>query len=715
MFDEKNGSFEGPEGQKAPQSVTGEREEPDVIETDGAIRASQQNGGEASADPMAGSPAGNDSSSDSGQNPGAAYGSQAGGAAYGGPAEDSTYVAQTDAYGSSAGASAGSSQTDSYNGSAGYSSSAGSQGQAGSYGSGAGHHSDPTGDSPTRGYNGSNYAYSSTAGSQGQTGSYGSAGYGNSSTYGNSPTNGSQTGSYGSGAGYGNSSAYGSQTGVGYGNSSAYGSQTGNYDSGTGNNGQSGGTSYAGQTYQFAEESQVPEDPSAKKKRRKEKKEKKPGGTGKKWGLTIAMAAVFGLVAAAVFLGVTYTAGLLTGSNSVKETAEASAPEIGAGGNEDGSGSGADGSDSAAESASDAASDNTAIDVADVDDGIVDDVAKSAMPSMVTVTTLTTEEIQTFFGQSSEYQAEGAGTGVIVGENETELLIATNNHVIVDADSITVGFIDETTVDASLKGTDTDNDLAIVAVKLEDISEDTRSQIAAITIGDSDALELGDQVVAIGNALGYGQSVTAGYVSAFDRSLTLSYEDGTTFESTGLIQTDAAINGGNSGGALLNMRGELIGINEAKAGSSGYGTASVENMGYAIPIAKAMPILEDLMTMETRERVSEENAGYLGVTIADVTAESAQIYGMPQGACIYNIVPEGPSAAAGLKNGDIIVKFDGKTVSSYDTLKSIMEYYTAGETVDVTIARANEGEYVEHTYQVTLAAKDELDYESVQE
>ena len=223
------------------------------------------------------------------------------------------------------------------------------------------------------------------------------------------------------------------------------------------------------------------------------------------------------------------------------------------------------------------------------------------MPSVVTISTMSVEEMRSFFGGTQQYEVEGAGTGVIVGENDSELLIATNNHVVEGATSLSVGFIDESTAEAEVKGSDADNDLAVVSVKLSDISSDTMNQIKIASIGDSDDLELGQQVVAIGNALGYGQSVTCGYVSALNRSLTLTDENGTTINSTGLIQTDAAINPGNSGGALLNMKGELVGINEAKSSSTPDGS-SVDNIGFAIPIDKAEESLKDLMNLPTREK-----------------------------------------------------------------------------------------------------------------
>ena len=229
------------------------------------------------------------------------------------------------------------------------------------------------------------------------------------------------------------------------------------------------------------------------------------------------------------------------------------------------------------------------------------------MPSVVTISTMSVEEMRSFFGGTRQYEVEGAGTGVIVGKNDSELLIATNNHVVEGASSLSVGFIDEESAAAEVKGTDVDNDLAVVSVKLSDIPDDTMNQIRIATAGDSDELQLGDQVVAIGNALGYGQSVTSGYVSALDRDLTLTDQNGTTINSTGLIQTAAAINEGNSGGALLNMNGELIGINEAKTASSSTGT-SVDNIGFAIPIDKAEKSLQQLMNLTTREKVDASQA-----------------------------------------------------------------------------------------------------------
>ena len=338
--------------------------------------------------------------------------------------------------------------------------------------------------------------------------------------------------------------------------------------------------------------------------------------------------------------------------------------------------------------------------------GTVSEVAANAMPSLVTISTMTVEEMRNFFGGTQQYEVQGAGTGVIVGENDKELLIATNYHVVEGASSLSVGFIDEHSVEAAVKGSDVNNDLAVVAVKLSDIPDDTMEQIKIATIGDSDTLQLGDQVVAIGNALGYGQSVTRGYVSGLERDLTLTYGDGTTIQSTGLIQTDAAINSGNSGGALLNMKGELIGINEAKSSGSSSG-ASVDNIGFAIPIDKAQGSLQEMMNMETRERVDADQASYIGIRGGDVSSEAIQLYNVPAGVVVTEVVENGPAADAGIEAGDIITELDGRTISGMSQLQQTLEYYAAGEKVDVVIQRSGDNGYEAKTVSITLgAAKD---------
>lgn len=334
----------------------------------------------------------------------------------------------------------------------------------------------------------------------------------------------------------------------------------------------------------------------------------------------------------------------------------------------------------------------------------VTDVAQAVMPAVVSITNKSVQEVQDMFGmygiygygsgRTYTYENESAGSGIIIGENDDELLICTNNHVVEGATEITVGFVDNEVYEAVVKGTDASNDLAVVAVSLEDISDDTMSQIKVAQIGDSDQLLVGQQVVAIGNALGYGQSVTTGIVSALDRMIDL---DG---YSAALIQTDAAINPGNSGGALLDMNGNVIGINSAKAASSG-----VEGMGYAIPISYAKPILEDLMNKKTRtETVEEEDSAFIGISGESVSDEMSQIYGIPKGIFLTDVQSGSPADDAGLQKGDVIVKFDGSSVGSMSELRDMLAYYAAGEEVPVTVSYQKDGEYVEEKVTLTLGA-----------
>ncbi len=324
----------------------------------------------------------------------------------------------------------------------------------------------------------------------------------------------------------------------------------------------------------------------------------------------------------------------------------------------------------------------------------VSDVVEQVMPSMVSIMNHYVERVS-YFGRVLEQEQTGSGTGIIVGENETELLIATNYHVVADAQQLTVHFDDDQEVNAVIKGTDSDMDLAVIAVPLSEMSNETKSKIAIANLGDSDSLKLGEPVIAIGNALGYGQSVTGGWISALNREIEL--EDGSkgTF-----IQTDAAINPGNSGGALLNVNGEVIGINSNKIG----GTV-IEGIGYAIPISAAQPILENLMTKQTRTKVSDEESGYLGIIPQSVTSDAAQIYGMPQGVFVYQIEEDTPAAMGGMLRGDIITKLDGTRLSTADELRENLKYYRAGETVDVTVMRNQEGEYIEIVLQITLGSR----------
>lgn len=337
----------------------------------------------------------------------------------------------------------------------------------------------------------------------------------------------------------------------------------------------------------------------------------------------------------------------------------------------------------------------------------VSDVAAAVMPAVVSITNKSVQEVQNLFGMygwygygnrgygdTYTYESESCGSGIIIGENDEELLICTNNHVVEGATEITVGFVDDEVYAAAVKGTDASNDLAVVAVKLEDISSDTMEQIKIAEIGNSDDLLVGEQVVAIGNALGYGQSVTTGIVSALNRTIDL---DG---YSAALIQTDAAINPGNSGGALLDMQGRVIGINSAKASSSG-----VEGMGYAIPISYAQPILEDLMNKKTRtEEVSEADSAFIGISGEGVSDEMSELYGIPKGIYLTEVQEGSPADQAGLTKGLVIVKFDGSSVTSMEELKSMLAYYAAGEEVPVTISYQQDGEYVEEKITLTLGA-----------
>ena len=335
--------------------------------------------------------------------------------------------------------------------------------------------------------------------------------------------------------------------------------------------------------------------------------------------------------------------------------------------------------------------------------GNVADVAEAVMPSIVSITNKSVQEVQDwFYRRSYQYESESAGSGIIVGKNDTELLICTNNHVVEDASTLTVSFVDESSYEAQVKGTDASNDLAVVAVPLDEISDETMNSIKIAEIGDSDSMRVGEQVVAIGNALGYGQSVTTGIISAKDRSIGVSSgsysSDTTSYEN--LIQTDAAINFGNSGGALLNMNGEVIGINSAKASASG-----VEGMGYAIPVSKAMPILEKLMTRRTRTLVDEDKVGYMGISGEGVSNEAVQFYNIPAGLYVTSVGDGTPADAAGLREGDIITAFDSEPIRSMKELQQTLQYYEEGETVEMTIQNNDGGAYEEKTITITLGSR----------
>lgn len=352
----------------------------------------------------------------------------------------------------------------------------------------------------------------------------------------------------------------------------------------------------------------------------------------------------------------------------------------------------------------------------------VSDIAESVMPSIVAITNRSVQEVQNFFsmfgygGQTQLRETESAGSGFIIGKNAEELLLVTNYHVVEDADTLSACFIDNQAYEANVKGTDPDNDLAVLAIPLESISDETMAQIKVASIGDSDSLKVGEQVVAIGNALGYGQSVTTGIVSATNRTISTSSSTANTSaddESVPTyIQTDAAINPGNSGGALVNMNGEVIGINSAKIASS-----SVEGMGYAIPVSRVSDIIETLMNETTRTKVSDEEKASIGITGITVDATVSQTYGIPTGAYIASVSEGSAAEAAGLQKGEVITKFDGKTVSGIEELKDLLQYYAAGETVEITVKVPGSGEYEEKTVSLTLghaaAASEETESEEL--
>lgn len=332
----------------------------------------------------------------------------------------------------------------------------------------------------------------------------------------------------------------------------------------------------------------------------------------------------------------------------------------------------------------------------------VSSIVKSAMPSIVSITNKSVQEVQNYFSrfgygymQPQLEETESCGSGIIIGKNDTELLIVTNYHVIEDADTLSASFIDNQVYEAVAKGTNPENDLAVIAVPLESISDDTMNQIAIAAIGDSDEMNVGEQVVAIGNALGYGQSVTTGIVSALNRSI--SSETGNESESLTYIQTDAAINPGNSGGALLNMKGEVIGINSAKLSST-----EIEGMGYAIPTSRASDIIERLMNQTTRTKVDASEQGTIGIQGIDVTSEIQTAYQIPQGIYISKITSGSAAEAAGIRPGSVLTTFDGQTISGVTALQELLQYYKAGESIELLLQVPTDGSYQEQTVTITL-------------
>ena len=425
---------------------------------------------------------------------------------------------------------------------------------------------------------------------------------------------------------------------------------------------------------------------SGKKRQKKAKmpkmpKIKRPHGFGRTVAKCAALAVVFGLVSSAVFYGTGIAVKKAAGVSDVQQAAESS-QESGAA--EKKAASAAPNSGSLA--ATGVSSVTTVEDVSDIVDNV--------MPSIVAITNMGQDAIQDFFGRTYVQDTESAGSGIIIGQTEDEIYIATNNHVVANSNELTVNFIDDQTVAAEIKGTDSSTDLAVLSVKVKDIPEETMDQIKVATLGSSEEIKVGQSAIAIGNALGYGQSVTTGVISAVDREVTVSDEMTGTSVTNDLIQTDAAINPGNSGGALLNVKGEVIGINSVK-----YSDTEVEGMGYAIPISAAEPIINNLIT---REVVAD-----IGVAGQDITSDLAKNFGMPEGLYITQVTANSAAEQAGIKKGDIITKFDGRAVKGLESLSEIMQYYAAGTEVEVTIQTNQNGEWQEQTVSVVLGRKND--------
>lgn len=334
----------------------------------------------------------------------------------------------------------------------------------------------------------------------------------------------------------------------------------------------------------------------------------------------------------------------------------------------------------------------------------VSDIVDKVMPSIVSITNMSVEEVQSFFGGVTQQTSESAGTGIIISQNDTELLIVTNNHVVEGSDTLTVTFDDAISVEANIKGTNSEYDVAVIAVPLDSIPNDTMDAISVAALGDSTSLKVGEPAIAIGNALGYGQSVTTGVISALNRSVSeTDQQTGQTVESSAkLIQTDAAINPGNSGGALVNVNGEVIGINSSKLVGE-----TVEGVGYAIPISDVSDLIQELMNQETKTKVDSADQGVIGITGMDVPAEYSQQLNMPNGVYVTEVSPNGGAAAAGMTRGCIITAINGTSVDSMSALQEQLQYYAKGETVTLTIqVPQTNGEYAEQNVEVTLGAKE---------
>jgi serine protease Do len=454
------------------------------------------------------------------------------------------------------------------------------------------------------------------------------------------------------------------------------------------NYGSTSAESGSANTYHYEQPQQKPQ-----------KQKKQGGGTGRKIALGICCGLLFGIFAGAGFEAVTTASDLVKGNLGLKTTTAAAVDTA---------------SESVAETTAEEAPADTGITTVSSTETVVQttvtdvtSVVQEVMPAVVSVNNKYVETTS-FWGQQYSSEGSSTGSGIIVGQNDTELLLVTNYHVVESAEELTVQFVDGSQVLAQIKGTDENKDLAVIAVQLNDIDSSTMDAIAIAKLGNSDELTVGEPVIAIGNALGYGQSVTTGVVSALNRALAVSSDSSSYTSQSGyqedeevntFIQTDAAINPGNSGGALLNMKGEVIGINSNKIGGS-----AVEGMGYAIPISDAQPIIENLMTKQTKLKVNEDSKGYLGITGIDVVEEYSQIYGMPQGVYVSSVSEGTGAAAAGLVKGDIITALNGEEVKSMDDLKNELSYYAAGTTVELTIMQGSPTGYQAKTVEVTLGA-----------
>lgn len=381
-------------------------------------------------------------------------------------------------------------------------------------------------------------------------------------------------------------------------------------------------------------------------------------------GKVATYAVVFGLVGGITFEGVNYTAGRLTGNAAVESTASP---------------------------ASKLKMTSTSASGSDETSGTVSGVAANVLPSIVAIDVTVQEQTQDVFGRTYSQEGSGSGSGIIVAQDDDNLYIATNNHVVKDATSVSVKFNDDSVYTASVKGTDTDSDLAVVEIPMKDLSSDTKNNIKVATLGDSTKVKIGEQSIAIGNALGYGTSVTVGYISAVDREV--ASED----VNMKLLQTDAAINPGNSGGALVDDEGKVIGINSSK-----YSDTSVEGMGFAIPISTAIPIINDIIDAQ---QVSEDEQAHLGIKGTDVSSELSQYYNMPEGIYVGKVTQDSPAGKAGIKTGDVIVKFNGTETTTMDGLKDRLGRCKAGDTVEVVVKRADNGDYKEVTVKVKLGKK----------